>query len=124
MQAKASDGTCVGKARIVKALSLPDGHGVVEDGDGCVTELNFFNKGLSGTTPPELGDLPKLEILKLQDNQLMGPIPAKLGDLSNLEVLELQDNQLTGAIPATHDDLAELEILGLSNNALSGAIPK
>ena len=68
------------------------------DAAGRVTTLSFFDEGLSGDIPSELGDLSNLEELWLWGNQLTGVIPPELSDLSNLREMNLGDNQLTGVI--------------------------
>ena len=50
---------------------------------------------------PELGGLPRLQLLWLNQNQLRGEIPLDLGNLSNLAFLFLGgSNQLTGCVPS------------------------
>ena len=70
-------------------------NGVTVAGDR-VTGLDLIAYGLSGTIPPELGNLPGLEILFLNNNHLTGSIPAELGNLANLSFLLLEANDLTG----------------------------
>jgi len=67
----------------------------VEDTD----TLNLESSGLTGSIPPEIGNLTNLEVLWLSDNQLTGSIPPEIGNLTNLIGLRLNDNQLTGIIP-------------------------
>ena len=93
------------------------------DEDGRVVSLGLWGNQLSGSIPPELGDLTSLENLYLRDNQLSGSIPPELGDLTNLETLDLSDNGLSGSIPPELGDLTNLENLDLSDNGLSGSIP-
>jgi len=45
------------------------------------TELNFWNNGLTGEIPPEIGNLTNLQVLRLRDNQLIGEIPPEVCDL-------------------------------------------
>lgn len=47
----------------------------------------------------ELGKLPELEMIWLQDNEVEGPIPQELGKLQRLRVLRLGNNRLSGQIP-------------------------
>ena len=54
---------------------------------------------LSGTIPPELGNLVNLRRLNLRYNKLSGRIPSDLGNLTNLAYLRINGNQLTGCIP-------------------------
>ena len=82
-----------------------------------------WSAGLTGTLPPELGNLASLRQLLLAGNQLTGPIPSELGSLSNIEYLTLNGNQLTGAIPPELGNLANLEGLTLEYNQLTGVIP-
>ena len=90
-------------------------------GECVVTSLS--GNQLSGTIPPELGNLAHLESLNLYGNQLSGTIPAELGNLANLEHLDLSGNRLSGEIPAALGNLLSLPRLDLSGNQLSGEIP-
>ena len=127
-------------------------YGVTCEG-GHVQELYLDNNKLSGSIPPELGDLASLQELYLgvpyaipidplvhenaialgepaslpylypNANHLSGAIPPQLGNLTSLRLLALTDNQLSGAIPAQLGNLANLQMLALEYNQLSGAIP-
>ena len=96
---------------------------VSTDGDGRVTGLWVDGNQLSGSIPPELGNLDNLHSLSLSYNQLSGSIPSQLGNLDNLGVLWLDGNQLSGSIPSQLGNLANLYSLWLSGNQLSGSIP-
>ena len=96
---------------------------VSTDGDGRVTGLYLDGNQLSGSIPPDLGNLASLVTLSLHDNQLSGSIPPELGNLANLEYLYLDGNQLSGSIPSELGNLANLEYLYLDGNQLSGSIP-
>ena len=86
--------------------------------------LDLHNNQLSGSIPPELGDLANLEFLGLRENNLSGGIPAELGSLANLEGLDLDNNQLTGSIPPELGDLSDLRSLTVHrNDGLSGVLP-
>ena len=90
---------------------------------GHVQELNLPANGLSGTLPPGLGDLPRLQNLYLHDNALTGPIPPEIGSLTQLQNLSLHYNTLSGSIPPDLDSLSNLKTLYLNNNQLGGAVP-
>jgi len=90
---------------------------------GRVTLLSLGNNQLSGSIPPEIGNLTNLEWLLLHNNQLSGLIPPEIGNLTNLWKLYLYDNQLSGLIPPEIGNLTNLEWLLLHNNQLSGPIP-
>jgi len=61
--------------------------------------LDLRNSGLTGSIPPELGNLTNLTWLDLGKNELTGSIPSEIGNLTNLSILNLDGNQLTGSIP-------------------------
>ena len=91
-------------------------YGVTTDDNGRVTNLDLNDNQLSGTIPPQLGNLANLRSLSLRDNQLSGEIPPEVGSLANLEWLRLNNNQLTGEIPAELGRLTNLTVLSLSGN--------
>ena len=90
---------------------------------GELVHLNLSGLRLTGSIPPELGQLTNLELLELRVNQLSGGIPPELGQLANLEILSLSENELTGSIPPELGQLTNLESLVLHENQLSGGIP-
>ena len=118
----------------LKDAPLRDWHGVETNEHGRVTGLRlggwdetaqaFVGNGLTGSLPPELGELSRLRSLEIGGNSgLTGPIPAEVGNLAHLESLFLQQNWLTGSIPAALGRLRNLDAVGLDGNALSGTIP-
>ena len=76
-----------------------------------------------GRYRPEFGDLAKLEVLGLEENELSGPLPGELWDLTNLQEINLTDNGFTGTLPAELGHLVELRKLTLTCNALAGSLP-
>ena len=90
-------------------------YGVTNDADGRVTGIYLWENRLSGSIPPELSNLSKLEGLYLHNNQLTGSIPPELGNLPNLSGLYLRDNQMAGCIPAALQRVVsnDLDELGL-----------
>ena len=87
------------------------------------TELDLGYNQLTGSIPPEIGNLTNLTYLNLGPNQLTGTIPSEIGNLTNLEGLRLNNNQFTGEIPPEIRNLTNLIDLYLSNNELTGSIP-
>jgi Leucine-rich repeat (LRR) protein len=90
---------------------------------GQVSELSLVENQLSGTIPPELGQLSRLRYLYLSSNQLSGTIPPELGQLSRLQFLDMSENQFSGTIPPELGQLNSLQHLNLSSSQLSGTIP-
>ena len=67
--------------------------------------------------PAEIGDLKKLMVLKVSNNQLVG-LPTSIQKLNRLEWLYLVGNELT-QLPAEIGDLNELKSLSVSGNPLT-----
>ena len=88
-----------------------------------LTNLRLSNNKLTGAIPPELGNLANLGWLSLWNNDLSGEIPAELGNLSKLTFLRLEWNDLTGTIPSELGNLSKLNLLYLGGNRLAGTIP-
>jgi len=55
------------------------------------TELNFWNNGLTGEIPPEIGNLTNLEELNLSSNDLTGEIPP---EICNVNYVDVSNNKL------------------------------
>ena len=90
-----------------------------------VTNINLYNNNLSGTIPPEVGNILYLKNLHLGYNQqLGGKIPSELGSLANLQNLYLFSTQLTGSIPSELGNLNSLESIYIHNNKLEGSVPE
>ncbi len=90
--------------------------GVQTNAAGCVTTLWLINNNLSGSLPPEIGDLTSLTDLQLNDNQLTGSLPAEMANMSSLLYLIINNNQLSGCYdPALSALCTQLDPL-LSNN--------
>ena len=102
---------------------LGDWHGVTVDAAGRVERLYLDENDLSGTIPPEIGELANLKRLYLDENNLSGPVPPEIGELANLERLRLNENELTGPIPPQLGDLTSLIQLRMAVNQLTGRLP-
>ena len=97
------------------AIDRWDGVTTSSDPSG-ITKLELSDEDLTGTIPPELGDLFELTNLDLSDNSLTGEIPRELGRLSELVSIKLSGNSLTGCIPTalksvSTSDLSSLNLL-------------
>ena len=72
------------------------------------TELHLGNNGLTGSIPPEIGNLTNLTHLNLRYNQLNGEIPESICDL-NIEwssswSFNISNNQLCPPYPSCIED--------------------
>jgi len=93
------------------------------DGTYTGTEVDLNSQGLSGTIPPQLGDISLLKHLSLEGNSISGTIPAEMSKLSQLKYVRLYNNIISGTIPSDMGKLSQLYNLWLNNNAISGTIP-
>ena len=100
-----------------------DWHGVRVDSAGRVVELLLPENNLTGSIPPEIGDLSALTNLALRRNNLRGLIPPEIGDLVALDRLALHGNSFSGTLPPELGKLSKLRLLLVSANSLSGPIP-
>ncbi|CAM9220590.1 unnamed protein product [Ectocarpus sp. 13 AM-2016] len=87
---------------------------------------NLFHvlNACTGSIPPWLGSLKKLQQLGLNGNELAGPIPETLGALTELTGLLLSYNKLTGPIPEALGALKGASYLWFDHNKLTDSIPK
>ncbi|KAK9705096.1 hypothetical protein RND81_07G033600 [Saponaria officinalis] len=119
--------TCDNSRVTALGLSTMGLEGKLSGDIGGLTELRSldlsFNRGLTGSLSPRLGDLPKLIILILAGCGFSGTIPAELGNLAELSFLALNSNNFTGEIPNSLGNLSRLYWLDLADNQLSGSIP-
>ncbi|XP_027156821.1 receptor-like protein 7 [Coffea eugenioides] len=84
---------------------------------------DLSGQDLTGSIPPEIGNLSHLESLNLSSNSLVGSIPNTFVKLSQLSVLKLCDNKLEGPLPKFLPELKSLRSLYLCNNLFSESIP-
>ena len=85
-------------------------------------DLYLDSTGLTGSIPPEIGNLTNLRYLYLNGNNLTGEIPPEISNMADLRRLNLEDNQLTGMIPSEIGDIPHnsFRYLFLKNNQFSG----
>ena len=72
------------------------------------TSLFLYNNDLTGSIPPEIGDLTNLTYLVLYNNQLTGEIPESICDLNlnwiNPSNFNISNNQLCPPYPSCIED--------------------
>jgi len=87
-----------------------------------VSWLSYCN-GLTGTLPPQIGDLQYLQTLNLACNNISGNIPGSLQNLTGLVTLDLSGNSFSGTVPGYFVNFSNLQNLNLSGNALTQSFP-
>ncbi|XP_027185080.1 probable LRR receptor-like serine/threonine-protein kinase At3g47570 [Coffea eugenioides] len=88
-----------------------------------VTALDISNMNLSGTLPPQLGNLSFLVSLDMSANNFHGEMPHEIARLRRLKVLNLAINNLKGELPWWIGSFHQLRHLNLRNNSFTGLIP-
>lgn len=100
-----------------------DWSGVKCDGQGHVKYLDISHQNLTGTLPPSIGNLQRLQHLYVDFNHLNGTLPDFFSKLTSLASLSLQGNSFDGTIPTSLGELSKLRSLHIDHNHLSGSIP-
>jgi len=86
--------------------------------------VQFFNRGLTGTIPSQIGMLTQLSAVYLVGNDLTGGVPSQIGQLTAVQTMFLYDNNdLGGSLPSQLGQLTALERLLWGNSSLTGTIP-
>ncbi|TYG82097.1 hypothetical protein ES288_D01G060000v1 [Gossypium darwinii] len=88
-----------------------------------VIALNLSNMLLTGTLPPQIGNLSFLTSLNLMNNSFHGSLPIQLANLHRLRFIELGENYFYEEIPSWFGSFPELQYLSLSANKFTGQIP-
>ena len=74
---------------------------------GGVLQLQLSGLGLNGSVPALLGQLSTLSFVDVSRNMLSGTLPPQLGNISSLQ-LSVFDNNLTGTVPSAYTSLSFL----------------
>ncbi|XP_059637190.1 LRR receptor-like serine/threonine-protein kinase EFR isoform X1 [Cornus florida] len=85
--------------------------------------IAFVQNNLSGKLPSNI-NLPNLEQLFLDLNNLNGIIPQSISNLSRLIMLDLSDNNFGHSLPNSLGKLELLELLNLSGNNFTSESPE
>ncbi len=103
-------------------------YGVTLSNDGKhIRWIELDENNLTGSIPPQIGNLTNLNRLVLRFNNLEGNIPIEVGNLTNLKNLWLRSNKLEGEFEELIDilvNIPQLESLRIHHNEFTGTIPK
>ena len=89
-----------------------------------LTDFILTDVHLTGSLMSQLiTEMPRVERLSLDMNDLKGQIPVELGNLNSLRFLSMRDNAFSGAIPESLGQPRKLRYLSLRGNRLTGKIP-
>ena len=89
-----------------------------------LTEIEFYNRRLTGSIPAAIGNLTELEKLQIDNNDyLSGTIPSSIGSLTELTQFSLGGQLLTGPIPAEFGNLTDLTRSWSNDSRFTGYFP-
>ncbi|EOY13289.1 Leucine-rich repeat protein kinase family protein, putative [Theobroma cacao] len=88
-----------------------------------VIALDLFGMNLSGTIPPDMGNLSFVAFLDMGNNSFHGSLPIELANLRRLKYLILSNNNFNGRIPSWFGSFSKLQNLSLNGNNFEGVIP-
>ncbi|XP_020867918.1 probable LRR receptor-like serine/threonine-protein kinase At1g56130 [Arabidopsis lyrata subsp. lyrata] len=88
-----------------------------------LTNLNLGQNYLTGSLPPAIGNLTRMQWMTFGINALSGPIPKEIGLLTDLRLLGISSNNFSGSIPAEIGSCTKLQQMYIDSSGLSGEIP-
>ena len=98
-------------------------YGVGCNNAGVIESLQLGSNNLTGSIPPEIGNLDKLIYLSLSNNNLSGSLPTEIGNLTQLISLQLYQNNLSSSLPSSIGNLVNVTEFNIHDNQFSGSIP-
>ncbi|KAK2641186.1 hypothetical protein Ddye_022949 [Dipteronia dyeriana] len=85
--------------------------------------LNMSYFGLTGTIPPQLGNLSFLTLVDIKNNSFHGSLPKELSRLCRLKFIDFTSNNFNTEIASWLASLPKLQHLILNQNSFKGTIP-
>ena len=79
---------------------------------------------MTGSIPSEVGNAPRLETLRLENNFFEGTLVTEIGMVTTLTDLNVGFNDFNQKIPSEVGNLKKLRFFVLSGNAFSGRVPR
>ena len=106
---------------ITKEWTLPEEVGDLTE----ITDLRLNQCKLTGPIPESIYDLPKLQKIFFQSDDLTGALSEKLGQLTELTDLYINGStKLEGIIPTSIGNLTKLQNINIANTSIGGSIPQ
>ncbi|CAI8614039.1 unnamed protein product [Vicia faba] len=104
-----------------KLLGLfPDG--LCRGGKGLIN-LSLHTNGFTGLIPNSTSECKSLERFQVQNNGFSGDFPVGLFSLPRIKLIRGENNRFTGKIPDLISEASQLEQVQLDNNLFDGEIP-
>jgi LRR receptor-like serine/threonine-protein kinase FLS2 len=85
--------------------------------------IDLSINNLTGNIPSTIGELERLQRLKIDGNRIEGFLPEDICQLKNLGEIHLQNNEISGSIPNCISNFNLLQRLNFSSNKLESSIP-
>jgi len=85
--------------------------------------VQLWTNNLSGSIPPEIGNLTGLVRFAVQSNTIGGTLPQEIGLLTNLVDLMVAENNIDGPFPYSIGNLIDLTTVYMDKNNFTGIIP-
>ncbi|KAF3507456.1 hypothetical protein F2Q69_00010190 [Brassica cretica] len=88
-----------------------------------LTNLNLGQNVLTGSLPPAIGNLTRMQYMTFGINALSGPVPKEIGLLKDLRSLSISSNNFSGSIPPEIGSCTKLQKMYIGSSGLTGVIP-
>ncbi|KAI4323206.1 hypothetical protein L6164_022831 [Bauhinia variegata] len=88
-----------------------------------LTNLNLRQNYLTGSLPPAIGNLYRMQYMTIGFNPLSGELPKELGNLTELLTLGLRSSRYSGSFPSELGKLVKLVNLYIESSGVSGPMP-
>ncbi|KAI4323209.1 hypothetical protein L6164_022832 [Bauhinia variegata] len=88
-----------------------------------LTNLNLRQNYLTGSLPPAIGNLYRMQYMTIGFNPLSGELPKELGNLTELLTLGLRSSRYSGSLPSELGKLVKLVNLYIESSGVSGPMP-
>lgn len=102
---------------------LNEWYGISTNSTGTVRDIILEYNNLTGTIPPEIGNLTYLRQINVGGNRLTGSIPSEIGKLKHLERAIFNVNELSGRLPVELAECDKLHTFDILGNKITGSIP-